>query len=37
MINSKQENIKDYLEKYEDTAKNMKDIFDKKSERNLKK
>ena len=37
MINSKQENIKEYLEKYEDTAKNMKDIFDKKSERNLKK
>ena len=37
MINSKQENIKDYLEKYENTAKNMKYIFDKKSERNLKK
>jgi len=37
MINSKQENIKEYLKKYEDTAKNMKDIFDKKSERNLKK
>ena len=37
MINSKQENIKEYLEKYEDTAKNMKYIFDKKSERNLKK
>ncbi len=37
MINSKQENIKEYLDKYEDTAKNMKDIFDKKSERNFKK
>ena len=37
MINSKQENTKEYLKKYEDTAKNMKDIFDKKSERNLKK
>ena len=37
MINSKQENIKEYLDKYEDTAKNMKYIFDKKSERNLKK
>ena len=37
MKNSKQENINEYLKKYEDTAKNMKDIFDKKSERNLKK
>jgi len=37
MINSKQENIKEYLDKYEDTSKNMKDIFDKKSERNFKK
>ena len=37
MKNSKQENINEYLKKYEDTAKNMKDIFDKKSERNLNK
>jgi hypothetical protein len=37
MKNSKQENIIEYLKKYEDTAKNMKVIFNKKSERNFKK
>ena len=31
------ENIKEYLMKYEKTAKNMKDIFNKKSERKFKK
>ena len=37
MKDSGQENINEYLKKYEDTAKNMKDIFDKKSERKFKK
>ena len=37
MKESKQEDINKYLKKYEDTAKNMKDIFDKKSERKFKK
>ncbi len=37
MKESEQEDINKYLKKYEDTAKNMKDIFDKKSERKFKK
>ena len=37
MKDSGQENINEYLKKYEDTAKNMKDIFDKKTERKFKK
>ena len=37
MKDSGQENISEYLKKYEDTAKNMKDIFDKKIERKLRK
>ena len=37
MKDSGQENINEYLKKYEDTAKNMKDIFDKKIERKLRK
>jgi hypothetical protein len=37
MKDSGQDNIVKYLKKYEDTAKNMKDIFDKKSERKFKK
>ena len=37
MKNSKQENIIEYLKKYHYTAKNMKVIFNKKSERNFKK
>ena len=37
MKESEQEDINKYLKKYEDTAKNMKDIFDKKSERKYKK
>ena len=37
MKESEQELINKYLKKYEDTAKNMKDIFDKKSERKFKK
>ena len=37
MKESEQEDINKYLKKYEYTAKNMKDIFDKKSERKFKK
>ena len=37
MKDSGQENINEYLKKYEDTAKNMKDIFDKKIGRKFKK
>ena len=36
MKDSGQENIIEYLNKYEDTAKNLKDIFSKKIERKLK-
>ena len=36
MKDSGQDNIVEYLKKYEDTAKNLKDIFTKKIERKLK-
>ena len=36
MKDSEQDNIVEYLKKYEDTAKNLKDIFSKKIERKLK-
>ena len=36
MKDSEKDNIVEYLKKYEDTAKNLKDIFTKKIERKLK-